>query len=151
MTLPSIAEINFLSSVGEPHDEFAVVSSWDDAVSSLTSDAWGDFTQNAQGDLTEWLSSNAPSRYQGVWNNRIRELRPMIERLVEETLLTKIPVSDSPGLRDALNWDLLLIAIDSDYHDLKRRPGLPSRMRDCYASGHIPCGFSDAQSQIIAY
>lgn len=151
MALTTIAEINYLSSVGEPSDDFVLVPSWDDAVGSLTSDVWGDITQNAHGDLTGWLTSNAPSRYQGVWNKRVRELRPIVEKIVEESLLTRIPANDGGDLRDALTWDLLLIAMDAEYHDLKRRPRLPSMMRDCYVSGHLPCGFDNAQSKIIAY
>jgi hypothetical protein len=151
MALADLTEIDFLSSAGQPDDQFVILPSWKEAVDSLVSDSWGDMTQDAQGNLTEWLSANSPSRYQGVWNKRTKELRPVIETLVDERLLPVIPVEDDGRLRSALACDLLLVAIDAEFDDLVRRPSLPSRLRECYSSGHLPCGISSDQSQIVAF
>ena len=151
MALPGLTDIELLSATGEPDNRFVMVESWKDASEALVSDSWGDITQNAQGDLTGWLSSNAPTRYQGVWNTRIRQLRPEVEQIVDDSIMPAIPVEDDGGIRSALIWDLLLASVDYDYADLVRRPSLPSQIRACYASGHLPCGFDSAQSQIIAY
>ena len=138
-----------MSSIGEPSEDFMILSSWDEALASLSSNSWGNITQNAQGDLTEWLSSNATSRYQGVWNKRVKELRPIVNSLVEKRLLPNIPCAVSSAIVETLRWDLLLAAMDADYEDLKRRPSLPSQIRDCYEAGHIPCGYE--QSKLVAY
>ncbi|MDB4437985.1 hypothetical protein N9195_00185 [bacterium] len=151
MALADLTEIDFLSLAGQPDDRFVILPSWRDAVESLVSESWGDVTKDAQANLTEWLSANAPSRYQGVWNKRTKELRPVIETLVDERLLPLIPVGDDGRLRPALIWDLLLVAMDADFDDLERRPTLPSRLRTCYSSGHLPCRISNDQSQIVAF
>jgi hypothetical protein len=151
MALPGQTDIGLLSAVGEPDSRFIIVSSWTVAFEFLVSDSWGDITQKAQGDLTAWLTSNAPSRYKGTWNQRIRQLRPEVERIVAELIMPSISNEDAGRIRSALSWDLLLASIDFEYTDLARRPSLPSRIRECYASGHLPCGFDGGQSRIIAY
>ena len=150
MSLPCLSNVDLLSAVGVADDRYIMAPSWESALSSLASSEWESFTQDAQGELTSWLTSKAPHRYQDVWNSKVKVLRAEVEQVVDELFLAEPRLGTSEDVRAALQWDLLLACIDSDYADLANRPKLPAMIRDCYLAGHLPCGYDRAANRIVA-
>ena len=147
--IPTVTDFDLLSHLGEKSDSFVTVSSEDEALKGLLSSEWQEYTEEAQGNLTEWLTLNHPKRYQGVWNAKIREVRPTIESLINNRLLPQFSATSTP-LRDCLRWDLLFCEMDCYYSDLNKRPLPGQRIRYIYEAGFLPCGLSST-GEILAY
>ena len=92
-------------------------------------------------ELTEYLSSRFPSKYQGVWNKTVREVRSEIEcKIVPKLLDRQQYIGFSSAVIDCVKWDLLHAAMTIIYINTNP-PLFYLRLFEVYESGHLPCGW----------
>jgi hypothetical protein len=142
--LKSLEGINWLANCGHPLPDFLLpcvaVSSWTEADRLCAEDAWENVGIAARGDLTEYLTKKCPAQYQGVWNQKVKELRPKMEEVIVQKLRGAQSVHGfSDAVIECVKWDVLHALMASSYVDFKP-PLFYLRLFEIYEKGHFPCG-----------
>lgn len=111
---------------------------WSEIAGQMAAHGWDDFTLARQGDLTGWLTVKHPQRYQTVWNNLVKEIRPQVDGWIDLNLAS---VLDDVA-RSYVRWDLLHAALETRYVDLKNAPLFYSEhVVPAWQAGRIPYGW----------
>lgn len=117
------------------------VGSWADAEKSFAGSSWEDIGTEAQGDLTEYLSVNHADKYQGQWNNLVKQVRPIVnENVAENARRFQESQGIGPVFVDCVQWDVLNGSMALIYEDCKP-PSFYLDVMKIYQSGHFPCGW----------
>ena len=143
--ISDLKDVAWLSNCGGPLPSFELpairAASWREADVSCSSKEWQRTTEEAAGDVTSHLTLKHPSRYQGVWNKLVRELRPKIEAAIVPTLLeVQAQEKFSDQVVACIKYDVLLAVMTSHYADCKP-PIFFLKLFEVYRSGHFPCGW----------
>ena len=128
------------------------VSSWKEAVRHLGGHKWQKIKLEWGNDLTSWLCIHHRNRFQ-EWNERVKRLYPRFMPLVEANVCRAVTNADlQKPIRDAVNWDILSLLMESEYSDL-REPRYYAALGLVYFDGHFPCGWDSKHSggRIIVY
>ncbi|TCS37742.1 hypothetical protein EDC30_10334 [Paucimonas lemoignei] len=145
--LDRLKTIDWLSKCGQSIGRnyplpYVAVSSWEEANRLCTEPSWEAVTEEARSELTEYLSMRFPTKYQGVWNKVVRELRPYIDEIVVPKLKARQQeVNFGDGVIDCIKWDVLHALMTAHYAVCSP----PSFYRDLwvvYEDGHFPCGWA---------
>ena len=117
--------------------EAKILSSWDEAIKSVSSFEWENFEIDRTGDFTEFLSIYHTNE-RNKWNKKIDETKPAIEDILinKNTFLNKLP----KDITDSVKWHILGYLMELEYSDICQ-PGFLSRQADWYFKGHFPCGW----------
>lgn len=117
------------------------VGSWADAEKSFSDSSWEVIGTEAQGDLTEYLSVNHADKYQGQWNNLVKQVRPIVnENVAENARRFQKSQGIGPVFVDCVQWDVLNGSMALIYEDCKP-PSFYLDVMKIYQSGHFPCGW----------
>lgn len=120
---------------------------WSQAMEVCPAQPSKDARLEASNELSGRLSVYHNEAY-SLWNTKVEELKPLIEKLVHGKLAisavrARIP-DDAEGLFvNALRWDLLGLCMAREYEDLVRTRYY-ELLEHWYMAGRFPCGWIGA-------
>ena len=143
--LDRLSQIDWLARCGQSLPKYAIhcipVVSWSDASRLCLDGSWEKAGDDARSALTEYLTTRYPAKYQGVWNKKVRELRPKIESAIVPKLKAAQQMHGfGDGVIDCIKWDVLHALMTSSYLDCDP-PMFYLQLFEVYESGHFPCGW----------
>jgi hypothetical protein len=127
----------------EANPEVQVLSGWPSVMEVSFSQPSEDARLEAQNELSVQLDAHHREAYQ-TWNSKIREIRPLIDRLVRTKLATPAVQSRIPRdaeLYSVIRWDLVGLCMAHEYEDLVGISKYYELIERFYLIGRFPCGW----------
>ena len=139
--LQDLAALKWFHAVGTPiAGDVTQTKNWSASAKYLGSHKWQKIKLAWRNELTEWLCVHHRQRFQ-EWNNLVVSLNPRVLPLVEAAVTAAITEEKvSKSIRDAIQWDILGLLLESEYSDL-RKPKYYAALGLVYFDGHFPCGW----------
>jgi hypothetical protein len=145
--LDQVFRYPFFESVGKPlPDSVTAISDWKAAIRECSTLMWANSQLMARNAIQAGIERQYPNlalweRFQ-EWNPLCEEARPLIISFVD-SLLARVPVSESlrGKLRPNLQWDFLLICIETEFIDIAEPVFYLKYLDPWYKAGHFPCGW----------
>lgn len=96
-------------------------------------------------ELTVQLSARHDEAYE-LWNAKVAEVKPLMERIVREKLASpsvraRMPDEAEKVFLNALRWDLLGLCMAREYEDLVPRTRYYELVEHWFLAGRFPCGW----------
>lgn len=137
----------FFNCVGRPlPPTVSRVDTWPRAAKTCGFTKWSNSQLQARNALQRGITNQFPkpgmSERMQEWNPLCEELRPAITSF-SNGLVRELPLNDKDRrkVRDNINWDVLLICLETHYQDIVKPIFYIPYLDPWYAEGHYPCGW----------
>jgi hypothetical protein len=141
-TLADLQRAHWFENVGVKDTDAAdILGSWSEAVASCASPLWEEICTEAQNQYRARLAERNPQFSASQWNEAVRQLRPVTEKLVESKARDLQQRHSLPQVFvDCVRWDVLGLCLESEFAEVYP-PGFFASQGYWYVKGHFPCGW----------